>query len=680
MPTDSQNAALTARELRLVLALDRARDALNEDGEPQAMFAAIADWLRQEFQADGCAIVLLAETSEDIECVAAAGLPDAVAVQLCQQAMDFAAPAPLPDDRWPYSLAMQIILDDFPMGGVALVRDSRPFDADEIALLALAESQIDSAVTQARMVWKLMQRNRELEAIYEVDRLRDRTANESELINGFTTVLLHQFKADLCLVLLAHLDSGDMIARGMVNKQELPAAALEAIRRSAGDINIPQVIPTPPSINDLKLLAAPFIVAGARLGAVVVGRGASFSIGDHRTLHAMMSQMDSAVVYSRINYQLSLRKKELETIYRIDRIRDREKDFDAMLQGVLNELCEAVSSEIGFIVLYKVGPKEELELRTSTIDGQVTSPAYQEIMYRVSREAIDRGELVYSNEPEGSVRSVVAVPLILNERIIGVFGALNSTRTRGFDVEDRRILAAITSQVDTAVFERLEQRRMRALLSRSVDPKVLERLLQRADTSLLDGERVVLSVLFADLRGSTEWAERIRPEELVSTLNAFLGRMTDVIFKYGGTLDKFVGDEVIGLFGTPVKMDDHAYRAACAALEMQVIHQELQAQMASQGRELPFMGIGVSSGEAIAGEFGHPVRSEFTALGRIVNLGSRLCSIAGGGQVLISENTHAMIENLVEVDELDSVTLKGIHNPLRVYRLLNIKNAQGQPQ
>lgn len=678
MPIDSRKAALTERELRLVLSLDRIRDMLHEEDDPQAMFAAIADLLKTELQAEGCAIMLIAETSDDIEAVVATGLPDEVAIQLCQQAAELPAPAELGDTRWSYSLGVQIVLENFPMGSIALVRDSRPFDADEIALLALAESQVDSAVVQARMVWNLIQRNRELEAIYEVDRLRDNPGTESELISGFTSVLLRQFRADVCLVLLSHPDSGDMIARGAVSRYELPQQALDDIRRFASTIDIPQVIPTPEGVENLVLLAAPFIVAGTRLGAAVVGRAAPFTIGDHRMLHAMMSQMDSAVVHSRTNQQLSQRKKELETIYKIDRIRDREKDFDAMLQSVLNELCQAVSSEIGFIMLYKMGPKEELELRSATVDGQMTRPEYQELIYRISREAVERGEIVYSNEPEGDVRSSVAVPLILNERIIGVFGALNSTRSRGFDAEDRRVLAAITSQVDTAVFERLEQRRMRALLSRSVDPKVLERLLQRADTSLLDGERVVLSVLFADLRGSTEWAERTKPEELVSTLNAFLGRMTDVIFKYGGTLDKFVGDEVIGLFGTPVKMDDHAYRAACAALEMQVIHQELQAQMAAQGRELPLMGVGISSGEAIAGEFGHPIRSEFTALGRIVNLGSRLCSIAGGGQVLISEITHNMVDNLVDADELESVTVKGIHHPLRVYRLLNIKNAQEQ--
>jgi adenylate cyclase len=201
---------------------------------------------------------------------------------------------------------------------------------------------------------------------------------------------------------------------------------------------------------------------------------------------------------------------------------------------------------------------------------------------------------------------------------------------------------------------------------------VLEMMLQRASSSVLTGERVVISVLFADLRGSTEWAERTQPEELVYTLNSFLTRMTDVIFKYGGTLDKFVGDEVIGLFGTPLPMTDHAERAASAALEMQAIHIELQAEMARQGRELPYMGIGVSSGEAIAGEFGHPVRSEFTAQGRVMNLGSRLCSAAKGGQVIISHITREMAGDHVQVNPLEPLPLKGITNPAPIYELISV--------
>jgi adenylate cyclase len=675
MSIDLQRAlAQKERELRLIMSLDRLRDTLHDDEDPQSMFDSIVKHLRNEFQAEACAIMLVAETSDDIECIAVAGIPENVAIDLCRQAMEHREVRPLENTPWPHTAGIQIFLDDFPLGGLVLARASEPFDDEEIGLMSLVESQLDSAAVQARMVWKLTQRNRELEAIYEIDRLRDRAASEADLISGFTAVLLERFQADLCLTLLTQPDSGEMTIRGIIDKYDLPSSALDNIREKARQLTIPQVIPTPEGVPELNLLAAPFVVAGARLGAVVVGSKQVFSIGDHRLLHAMMTQMDTAVVNSRIAQQLSQRKKELEIIYKIDRIRDQEKDFDRMLNAVLIELCDSVSSEMGYIMLYSESAEHELELRSFTHAGIVDANDYLPVIQRYSREALASGEMVYSNQANGAVRSILAMPLILHKRIIGVFGVVNSTFSRGFDAEDRRMLSAITSQVDTAIFERLEQRRMRTLLSRSVDPKVVEHLLQQTNVSILSGERVVLSVIFADLRGSTEWAEYTQPEELVATLNTFLEQMTEVIFKYGGTLDKFVGDEVIGLFGTPVPMEDHAYRAAMAALEMQQIHRELQESFRQQGRELPPMGVGISSGEAIAGEFGHPIRTEFTALGRIINLGSRLCAEAKGGQVLISQATLEFMEPLATVEELEPVILKGINQETPIYELIAVKS------
>jgi adenylate cyclase len=148
--------------------------------------------------------------------------------------------------------------------------------------------------------------------------------------------------------------------------------------------------------------------------------------------------------------------------------------------------------------------------------------------------------------------------------------------------------------------------------------------------------------------------------------------MTDVIFKHGGTLDKFVGDEVIALYGSPVVMPDHALNAARTALEMQIVHEKLRKQFALQNKELPAMGIGISSGEVIAGEFGPPIRTDFTAMGRVMNLGARLCSAAAGNQIVISENTYEFIKDKANVEEMAPVTLKGISRHVNTYLLKNL--------
>lgn len=660
-------------QIKLLMALDQARDALRDDSDPASMFQSIVHLLREQFQADACALMLLNETSKITELVVSSGLPESHAEALCWQALELTTPGTLKaaEHESGHTLGLRIVLDTAPMGSIILVREASGFTPHEHNLLTIAESQLDSAVVQARLIWRLAQRNRELEAIYRIDRLRDSNPTESELISDFTALMVEAYKAELCMVILSHIDTGEMIIRGVVGKN-LPAGALDNIRELVSNIHLPQVIPTPEGVEQLMLLAGPLIVAGIRLGAIVVGRKQLFTLSDQRLLFAMTTQMDSAIVYSRVVQQLEQRNRELQTIYNIDRIRDQENDFDKMLNQVLAEICKSVESEMGYLMLYDERKEEKLELKATTVTELLSSPIHHEIISRISRQALERADIVWSNRPDGPVRSIIAIPLILNERFIGVFGTVNSHDPRGFNAEDRRMITAITSQVDTAVFERLEQRRMRKVLARSIDPKAMDLLLRSADGSILAGERTVLTCLFADLRGSTEWAERTVPEALVSALNTFLGSMTNVIFEHGGTLDKFVGDQVIALFGTPVQMEQHAYIAVKTALAMQAMHAQICQELADRGIELPIMGIGISTGEVIAGEMGSPVRTDFTALGKAVNLGARLCDGAPGGGIIISQATYDLVKHGVEAKPAETMFLKGIGD-VNVYEVLRLK-------
>jgi hypothetical protein len=287
------------RTLQLVLALDKVRDSFDDDENPQSMFDTIVALLQDQFNADACAIALADETSDSIDYVAAVGFAPNEAEPLCVEALNRPGTGQVASDYWPYSLGIQVILKHFPLAGLVLARRSRPFTVEEVGLLSIAESQIDSAVIQARTIGKLLQRNRELEAIYQIDRLRDDISTESDLIAGFTAVLLDRFAADQCIMLLNDERLGEFIVRGLVDDQNLDSFALNAIRATAADIQIPQIIPSPIGFEDGNLLAAPFLVGGERLGAAVVGRKTAFTIADHRLLYAMMSQMDSAIAHIR---------------------------------------------------------------------------------------------------------------------------------------------------------------------------------------------------------------------------------------------------------------------------------------------------------------------------------------------------------------------------------------------
>ncbi|HLU10032.1 MAG TPA: adenylate/guanylate cyclase domain-containing protein, partial [Oceanobacillus sp.] len=577
-------------------------------------------------------------------------------------------PSHIDNPYWSHTLGNRIVLKGLPLGGLVLARHDNPFTDEERTLLEIAEKQIDSAIIQARMNWKIIQRNRELNAIYQIDRLRDHIGDENRLITTFADSLIEWFSADFTMIVLREGDSTSI--RSLIDKRNLPPEVVDEIRNNAIDLDIPQIIST--SVTGLILLAAPFIVGEHRIGAVIVGRNRMFTLADHRLLYAITSQMDSAVMHTRVQSQLAQHAKELEIIYRIDRIRDTETDFDVMLNRILAELMGAVSGELGFIMLFSEDVEQQLDLKVYTSEGLPTSGEFQEFIHTIARQALDSAQPVYRNHLEGAIRSVIAVPLILNERIIGVFGAMNSTDPDGFTENDKSLLLAITSQVDTAVFERLERRRIRRVLGRSVDPKVLEYLLKKANTHILEGERHYITVLYADMRDSTAWAESTSPEEFVATSNEFFSRMADVIFKYGGTLDKFVGDQVIGLFGTPIELPDHAQRAARAALEMITVHDTYQRELQQHGRGLPEIGIGLCSGEVISGEFGSPIKTEFTAMGRAMHLGARICAAAQPEQILLSHSTRELLSEGFEIRAQPPLTVKGIAEPVAIYELIDV--------
>ena len=572
------------RQLEILMGIDRIRDTVDQGQTPHNMFNAIASLLKRFFSADAAGVMLIQDDTQNVEALSAISVPEDMALSLCREAMHFDRPFPLKSSVWAHSLAVQIQIDNtgVVVGGFFVARDGIPFNEEDSELMTAAESQIDSAVMQARTMWKLAERNRELEAIFQIDHLRDSSPDERSLLNSFSAVVLKNFEADFCIVFTEFEDNRDVIIRGNLHQDSLPQRLQNRLRIRSTEAQSTQVIPSPPELSQYQLLAAPLRVSGTTVGSVIVARKKIYSSPENRLLFAMMSQIDSAVVKHRISRQLEQRNRELESIYRIDHIRDQDSELEVMLHAVLDELCNAVNCEMGYIMLYNDN-EESLELKASIPPHMSIDEEYKEKIKQFSEQALKTEDSIYDNHVEDVIRSIVAVPLILNDNIIGVFGAINSVNDFGFTWDDRRMLTAITSQVDTAVFERLERRRMRRVLSRSVDPKVLDALLQRADDSVLAGERVVLTVLFADLRGSTEWAERTDPEELVDTLNRFLEEMVNVIFKHGGTLDKFVGDEVIALFGSPVPMEDHAYHAARAGIEMQQVQKRLIEELSGDG-------------------------------------------------------------------------------------------------
>jgi adenylate cyclase len=188
----------------------------------------------------------------------------------------------------------------------------------------------------------------------------------------------------------------------------------------------------------------------------------------------------------------------------------------------------------------------------------------------------------------------------------------------------------------------------------------------------LGGEKRCVTMLMADLRGFTALTERMAPEQVVTVLNRYLGTMTDVITRYQGTIDEFVGDGIFVIFGAPVARDDDVQRAVACALHMQIAMDGLNEMHRREGASTFEMGIGVHTGDVVVGNIGSETRKKYGVVGHAVNLASRLESYTIGRQVLISEATWQVVHTMVEVTARLDITAKGMTTPITVYDVFSI--------
>ena len=219
--------------------------------------------------------------------------------------------------------------------------------------------------------------------------------------------------------------------------------------------------------------------------------------------------------------------------------------------------------------------------------------------------------------------------------------------------------------------ESAEKRKVKRIFSRYVSPDVYRELLDNPDAASLGGTRREMSVLFSDLRGFTTFSEGRTPEEVIDQLNEYFAVMVEVVFAHRGTVDKFVGDMIMALFGAPLEDTDHAGNAVRCALAMQQRLRELNQTWRNEGRPELASGIGINSGEMVAGNLGSEKIQSYTVIGDNVNLGARIESLCKEFQaeILTSEHTEARLTADYSLEELGEVTVKGKTQPVKIFRV-----------
>lgn len=390
--------------------------------------------------------------------------------------------------------------------------------------------------------------------------------------------------------------------------------------------------------------------------------------------------------------RLERMNKVLFVLYEISRHMNLIHDFRELLSKIMDLIFMVIDADFGFLVLIDNEPGGDyvpvvVKFKGTHKKGIQKASASRTLINKVVQ---DRVALLTSNalaDPRLSpteslvkqkIRSAICVPLWQKETIIGAI-QLDSTRLGNqFSEDDLELLKAIGCQMSmileqAKLNEKIRQEEeLRRRLERYHSPQVVEMIVKAGEgkkADLLEAKDVSVTILFTDIIGFTRLSERLSPLEVNMLLNRYFSRMTDIIFEYEGTLDKYVGDRLMAVFGAPLERDDDAERAIRAALKMR---KELAVMMKEISPDKRFdVRFGINTGRVVAGNVGSPTRMDYTVIGDSVNIASRLESGAQPNQIRIGEETFRHTKGKFKTREIGPQTLKGRSEPVIVYEVLD---------
>ena len=209
--------------------------------------------------------------------------------------------------------------------------------------------------------------------------------------------------------------------------------------------------------------------------------------------------------------------------------------------------------------------------------------------------------------------------------------------------------------------------KVKSTFKKYVSKNIVDKLLENEDSLNLGGTESEITILFSDIRGFTSMSEKLSPTEIVKLLNKYFKSMIDVVFKYNGTLDKIVGDELMVLYGVPLKGEDDTDNAVKTAIKMFQALDKFNEKIVKEGYKPFKIGIGINKGKAVSGNIGSEQQMNYTVIGDTINLGARLCSHAKSGEIFISSSVKGVISNDYPFKKIPSIEVKGKSKPIDVW-------------
>ncbi len=385
--------------------------------------------------------------------------------------------------------------------------------------------------------------------------------------------------------------------------------------------------------------------------------------------------------------QLRSDYEKLRISFELNQAIGRELDMDVLLDKILEKAFEFTTADRGVILLMneegqpepqalksRDGKTEKLELSSSILNEVITH-----------RQAVLSSDATMDSRFGGShsiilqgIRSTMCVPLVSADELLGVIHLDSRIATGVFTEKDLQVVKVFAEQAalklaNAKLAMRAEREAVaRNNLSRLLSPNLVEEVVKGTIAMEKGGRLRQATVLFSDIRGFTAMSERLDAQTMVSMLNEYFEIMVDIIFQYDGTLDKFVGDEIMAIWGAPVSLEDHAERSIRAALEMMKALDGFNRFRVANGVDPIYVGCGINAGQLVAGYMGSTRTMSYTVIGDTVNVAARLCSHAKAGEILISDPILEILGGKLQVEKRESASLKGKSASVPIYRVTGI--------
>ena len=369
--------------------------------------------------------------------------------------------------------------------------------------------------------------------------------------------------------------------------------------------------------------------------------------------------------------------KKLELLLEISKALSRQQDVDKLLESVVDFTFQVMAVDRVSILLKEPAAEELLPRISKSRLGEGYASARHVPRSIVAQAVNERVAILTDNAAEDerfkgksimlqSVRSAMGAPLMSSQgSVLGLLYVDSLTATHAFTSDDLDFLIAFSGVASVAIEngQLADHIRREALVlsnfQRYFSPDLAKQIAEHGEEVKLGGQKRDVVILFSDIRGFTSMSEKMEPDDVALLLREYFTEMVEIIFRHGGTLDKFIGDAIMALWGAPFASEDDADKAMRAAIDMQRKLVELNQHWAQTGKPSVQIGIGINFGQVFAGNIGSEQRLEYTVLGDAVNTASRLCSKAGKGEIIISEPLHTRLKFPPQVEAREPLELKG---------------------